>query len=113
MQLDLLERSYADGADPATAAILDCIAGDRIHERDREAIVDAIRAGVRPDGTVSANDWRGHIPTWVFSRVVGATVNALTHKGFLTATGDWVLSDDSHGRNCGKPMRVYRWKDAA
>ena len=109
MQLDLLDRAYIDGPDPVTQGILECIAGDRLHERDREAIVTAIRASVRYDGTVSANDWRPQIPTWVYPKVIGATVNALTKAGHLTPTGEWVISDDVHGRNCGKPMRLYRW----
>lgn len=111
MQLDLLERSYLDGPDPATQAILECIAGDRLHERDREAIITAIRASVDANGCTSANHWRSLIPTWVYHRVVGATVNALTKAGHLTFTGEWVLSDDAHGRNVGKPMRIYRWVD--
>ena len=109
MQLDLLDRAYIDGPDPVTQGILECIAGDRLHERDREAIITAIRASVRPNGTVSANDWRSLIPTWVYHRVVGATVNALTKAGHLTHTGEWVISDDVKGRNSGKPTRLYRW----
>jgi hypothetical protein len=111
MQLDLLNRAYIDGPDPMTQAILDLIDGDPIHERDREAIVDAIRASVDADGHTSANHWRGLIPTWVYHRVIGATVNALIKGGHLTPTGEWVLSDDVRGRNVGKPMRLYRWAD--
>lgn len=110
-QLDLLDTAYATGADPQTAAILELIAGDPLHDRDREAIVDAIRASVRPDGTVSGNDWRGLIPTWVYSRVIGATVHALATRGVLEHVG-WVVSDDTGGRNSGKPSKVYRWHGA-
>lgn len=107
--LDLPETSYAAGVDPTTGAILDLIAGDPLHERDREAIVDAIRLSVGPDGTTSANAWRPLVPSWVYHRVVGATVHALSRVGYLVPTGDWVVSDDVAGRNSGKPMRVYRW----
>jgi len=111
-QLDIFDTAYAAGVDPHTAAILDLIAGDPIHDRDREAVVDAIRAAVKPDGTVSSNDWRGLIPAWVYSRVVGATVNALASRGVMVRTGEWVVSDDHRGRNSGKPTRVYRWLGA-
>ena len=113
MQLDLLDAAYATGPDPHTAAVLALIAGDPINDRDREAIVDAIRSSVRADGTVSGNDWRRHIPTWVYPRVVGATVNALTKAGVLIPTGDWDISTDTAGRNSGKPARRYRWNDSA
>lgn len=102
-------RLYADGVDPDTAALLDLMDGDPIHARDREAVIDAIRAAVRSDGTVCGNDWRGLIPAWVYPRVVGATVHALARRGILQATGDWAISDDTVGKNSGKPVRVYRW----
>ena len=108
-QLDMLDTSYAAGPDPHTVAVLTLIAGDPLHARDREAIVTAIRASVRPDGTVCGNDWRGLIPRWVYPRVIGATVNALTRARVLVPTGAWAISDDTLGRNSGRPVRVYRW----
>ena len=109
MSAQLEFRFYADGVDPNTAALLDLMDGDPIHARDREAVIDAIRAAVRPDGTVCGNDWRGLIPQWVYPRVIGATVHALGRHGVLQATGDWAISDDTAGKNAGKPVRVYRW----
>lgn len=109
MSAQLEFRFYADGVDPNTAALLDLMDGDPIHARDREAVIDAIRAAVRPDGTVCGNDWRGLIPQWVYPRVIGATVHALGRHGVLQATGDWAISDDTAGKNSGKPVRVYRW----
>jgi len=100
---------YADGVDKDTAALLDLIDGDPIHARDREAVIDAIRAAVRPDGTVCGNDWRGLILQWVYPRVVGATVHALAKRGVLQFTGDWAISDDVRGRNSGRPTRIYVW----
>ena len=109
-QLDLLDNVYAAGVDPETAAILDLMAGDPIHDRDREAIIDAIRASVGPDGLTTANRWRPLIPAWVFSNVVGATVHSLVALGRLVPTGRWVVSDDRKGRNSGKPQRQYEWR---
>ena len=109
MSAQLEMRFYADGVDPDTAALLDLMDGDPIHARDREAVIDAIRAAVRPDGTVCSNDWRGLIPQWVYPRVIGATVHALGRRRILQATGDWRISDDTAGKNAGRPVRVYRW----
>lgn len=111
-QLTFADDVYLAGMDPITAAILDLISGDPIHERDREAIVDAIRASVRPDGTTDANAWRPLVPKWCFPNVVGATVNALVRQGYLVPTGEWQISDDARGRNQGKPCRRYEWRGA-
>ena len=113
MQLDLLDAAYATGPDPRTLAILALINGDPCHDRDREAIVDAIRAAVRPDGTLSGNDWRPLIPSWCFPNVVGATVNAMAKAGVLIPTGDWDISTDTAGRNSGRPCRRYRFNASA
>jgi hypothetical protein len=110
MQLDLLNRKYIEGPDPVTQAILDCIAGDPLHTRDREAVITAIRASVDAGGYTSSNHWRPLIPTWVYPKVVGATVNALRKLGRLQATDEWLISDDVKGRNVGKPTRIYRWQ---
>lgn len=99
-QLDLLHPPKDD--------VLDLIAGDHLHANDRAAVIHAIRTSVRPDGLVSANDWRPHMPTWVYHRVVGATVHALIKHGVLEVTGRWEPSTDTKGRNNGKPTRVYR-----
>lgn len=96
----------------AQADLLGLIAGDRLHASDREAVVDAIRRSVREDLTVCANDWRPNIPAYVYPRVVGATVHALVADGTLTRTGSWAISDDTKGRNGGKPCPVYRWNGA-
>lgn len=109
MSAQLEFRVYADGVDPDTAALLDLMDGDPIHARDREAVIDAIRAAVRPDGTVCSNDWRGLIPAWVYSRVIGATVHALINRRILQPTGEWAISDDVRGRNSGRPTRIYEW----
>jgi hypothetical protein len=100
-------------ADPVKDAVLALIAGDIVHKRDRAAVVEAIAASVRPDGTTDANAWRPLIPPYVYPRVVGATVNALTKAGVLIPTGQWVISDDRKGRNSGRPMRVWRWNPTA
>lgn len=110
MQLDLLD---ACATDPVKDAILALIAGDPLHARDREAIVSAIRDSVDQQGMTSSNHWRPLIPAFVYPRVVGATVNALTKAGVLVPTGEWLTSNDVHGRNSGRPVRLYRWTGAS
>lgn len=95
--------------DDYTRSILELIDGDPIHEDDRAAIVRAIfDAADAADGEIDPNIVRPHIPTWVQPRVVGATYNALATRGVIAWTGEWVTSDDSRGRNSGKPARLYR-----
>jgi hypothetical protein len=110
-QLDLL--SIPAPADFEKDAVLGLIAGDPLHARDRAAVVEAIAASVRPDGTTDANTWRPLIPSYVYPAVVGATVNALMKAGVLVPTGQWVTSDDRKGRNSGRPMRILRWNPTA
>lgn len=109
-QLDILD--VPGPADRERDAVLALIAGDPKNARSRSAVVEAIAASVDPDGCTCANLWRPLIPSWVYHRVVGATVNALTKAGVLVPTGEWVVSDDTHGRNSGRPMRRYRWHGA-
>lgn len=107
-QLELL-GSWAP--DPGKDAILALIAGDVVHQRDRAAIVDAIRASVDHTGRTCGNAWRPLIPAWVYPKVIGATVHALVAAGVLVQDG-WVISNDTRGRNSGRPTRVYRWRGA-
>lgn len=106
-----LTLAAARPTDPTRDAVLALIAGDPIHARDRAVIVAAIRESVRPDGTVSANDWRPRLTgeDRVTPCVVGAVVCALVKSGVLVATGEWEWSDDTKSRNQGKPQQSYRW----
>lgn len=92
-----------------TAAILDLINGDPLHERDRAAVVDAIRAAARANHSrVNPNAVRRLIPEWVAPTVIGPTYRSLVHLEVLVPDG-WVMSDDRRGRNSGKPVRAYLW----
>ena len=95
------------GVPTAVADLLDLIAGDPLHERDREAVVTAIRDSVT-DGFVDPNVVRELIPTWVYPRVVGAVYHSLAAAGVI-APHDWVISTDRRGKNSGRPARRYRW----
>lgn len=109
-QIDLLGTTPVDAE---RDAILDLIAGDPVHARDREVVVTAIRDSVRSDGTVSANAWRPLVAGRVYSRVIGAVVHALVRAGVLVPTGQYERSTDTAGRNAGKPTTQYRWHATA
>lgn len=102
------------GVDDQTRSLLDLIAGDPIHAGDRRRIVAAIvRDARRHGGKVDMNRVRieltapesGHLT--VYPRVIGAVVYALSAKGALVASG-WLINEDRHGRNSGKPLRAWR-----
>lgn len=101
-----------DSADPRQLDVMDvlgCVAGDRIHERDRQAVVDAIRqAAGESAGQVDPNRVRQLLGGQVYPRVVGATYSALSRSGRLRHDG-WTTNQDAAGRNTGKPARLWRW----
>lgn len=109
VQLDLIGTSPVD---TERDAILALIAGDPIHARDRAVIVAAIRDSVRPDGTVTSNEWRPRLTgaDQVYPRVVGAVVHQLVAAGVLVPLNRWERSTDLKGRNGGKPNPVYAWR---
>lgn len=94
--------------DPDTASLLELIDGDPLHETDRAAVIDAILAVARAHGgEINPNLVRERIPRSVYHRVVGSTYRSLTQRGIIAVAG-WVVSEDKHGRNSGKPARKYR-----
>ena len=102
-QLDI----FTDYSRNDQAAVLNLIASDPLHAKDKAAIIEAIRCAVRSDGTVSGNEWRQHMPD-VLPKLIGATVSQLVAKGVLTFHS-WEQSTDTAGRNGGKMCRRYRW----
>ncbi|OXM63122.1 hypothetical protein [Amycolatopsis vastitatis] len=66
----------------------------------RDALADPFRE-------TTANRWRPLLPAWVHPPLVGAAVNRLRATGILVATGRYVHSTDSAGRNVGKLQPVY------
>ena len=77
---------------------------DRVHPRA------ARRA--RVDGIVRPNSVRPLVRGVVDPRRVGAFYSRACAQGLLVATGDWQTSDDTAGRNGGKPSRTYRFTEA-
>ena len=88
------------------------IAGDSRHATDRERIVEAILGDAGANGGhVDPNRVRQRLTHRlggldVNPRVVGPVYAALTGVGVLRFR-KWVTSEDTVGRNRGKPARAY------
>lgn len=94
--------------DEMTGSLLDLIAECWTHEAQRAEVERVILAVAdEHDGRVDPNVVRRRIPTWVQPQVVGPTYRAMCKAGLLQPDG-WVVSDDTRGRNSGKPARAYR-----
>lgn len=98
--------------DTLTAATLALIAGDPIHSRDRELIVRAVHAEAEAHaGVIDPNRLRARLTgehgLVVYHACIGATIQSLRKAGVIEAHG-WTVNTDSHGRNVGKPARVWR-----
>lgn len=97
-----------------TAAILALMAGDPIHAGDRERIVNAILyCANHSAGVVDPNMVRARLQTptgdlTVYPRLMGAVYRQLATAGVLVPAG-WLVNEDTHGRNAGRPMRRYRY----
>ena len=59
------------------------------------------------DGIVRPNDLRPLIRGKVAPRRIGAFVNKALAEGLLQWRGEWQTSDDTEGRNAGRPAKVY------
>lgn len=60
------------------------------------------------DGVVRPNDMRPMLAGKVAPRRVGSFYRKACLEGLIVATDEWQTSDDAHGRNVGKPARIYR-----
>ena len=68
------------------------------------AVAAATAAVASPGATVSANDIRPHLPTWVKTQGIGPAFGTLVRAGALRKV-DWVVSTDSGTH--GKPVGQY------
>lgn len=107
--IDLPHRSITD----ETASILALMNGDPIHRSDRERIVQAILyVANHSAGIVDPNKVRTRLTApsgdlLVYPRLMGAVYRQLAQAGVLAPAG-WIVNEDRHGRNAGRPMRCYR-----
>jgi hypothetical protein len=72
--------------------------------------VEALRVvAIGPGGRIGPNELRPLIRGKVAPRRIGAFTNRALSLGLVAYTGEWEVSDDTEGRNRGKPARVMRW----
>lgn len=60
-------------------------------------------------GVISPNHLRELVRGNVAPRRIGAFARRAVSLGLVEYTGRWVVSDDTEGRNSGKPVREMRW----
>lgn len=99
-----------EAADGTTHDLLTLVA-DTEHpsgQYEWDEFVTALRFAATPDGTVSPNRLRPLLRGAVAPRRIGAFTNRALSQGLVAYTGEWEISDDTSGRNAGKPCRVMR-----
>ena len=99
--------------DDDTATLLDLLADDGSVSPSREEewahFLTSLRRCADRDGLVRPNDLRPLLRDHVKPQRVGAFTHRALSAGLVEYTGDWQLSDDTAGRNGGKPSRIMRW----
>ena len=78
-------------------------------EHEWDYYVGALKNCAALDRLIFPNQLREHLRGEVSPRRIGAFTNRALHQGLVAYTGEWEVSDDTEGRNAGKPCRVMRW----
>ncbi len=60
-------------------------------------------------GLINQNAVRPLLRGEIKSQRIGAFYNRAAKTGLIRASQDHTISNDKHGRNTGKPARVWRW----
>ena len=60
-------------------------------------------------GIISPNALRPLVRGHVAPRRIGALANRALKLGLIVYTGGYEISDDTEGRNAGRPARIMRW----
>lgn len=98
--------------DDPTQDLLSLVANDPHPSSDWEwkAFVGVLAATASlHDGLLDQNDYREQLRGVVAPRRIGAFVNRAKAEHLIADTGEWSVSNDTTGRNSGKPCRIYRW----
>lgn len=81
------------------------MSGHADHEWD--AFLEVLRTvAVAEAGRLDPNAIRPRLHGLIAPQRIGAYTNRAVSRGLIETTDEWVVSDDSHGRNRGKPARV-------
>lgn len=96
--------------DDYTADLLSLVADTDHPSTDHEWTIfrEALITASLFDGIVRPNDMRPMLAGRVAPRRIGSFYRKACLEGLIVATDEWQTSDDSHGRNVGKPCRIYR-----
>lgn len=78
-------------------------------DEEWDRFVQALEAASDLSGRISPNFLRGLLRGNVAPRRIGAFTSRALSQGLVAYTGEYEISDDSEGRNGGKPCRVMRW----
>lgn len=99
--------------DDDTADLLSLVADDGHPSADYEwdQYVAALYVAADAFGVINPNRLRELVRGVVAPRRVGAFTHRALCAGVVEYTGEYVLSDDTEGRNGGKPCRVLRLLD--
>ena len=100
--------------DDTTADLLALVADEGHVSADHEwdLFVAALHQAADYDGTIRPNVLRPLVRGKVAPRRIGAFVNRAVRSGLVAYTGDYEISDDTEGRNAGRPARVMRLTDS-
>ncbi len=74
-----------------------------------QEFVTALRYVAEPrEGLISPNALRPLVRGVVSPKRIGAFTSRAVAQGLIEPTGEWETSDDTEGRNAGRPCRIYR-----
>lgn len=102
--------------DEETADLLSLVASDKIGpwaDEEWHRFTQALEASSDLDGRIDPNFLRPLLRGSVAPNRIGAFTNRAKAEGLIAWDGEWVTSDDTVGKNGGKPARVYRWLGGA
>lgn len=105
--------------DSPTADLLSLVADTNHVSADHEwnEFVRALELVATSNGVercvISPNRLRPYLRGLVAPRRIGAFTHRALSQGLIAYTGEYEVSDDTAGRNGGKPCRVMRWLGGA
>lgn len=101
--------------DDETADLLTLVADDgsaipsKAEEWDKFINSLRLASTVYRDSKIYPNELRALTRGNIAPRRIGAFTTRALRAGLVEYTGEWQVSDDTEGRNSGKPARVMRW----
>ena len=107
-------RPHFEAADENTGDLLSLIAEEKppipsVRE-EWDYYVQALKTtAASRAGLIYPNELRPLVRGHVKANRIGAFTHRALRAGLIERTGDWQVSDDTEGRNAGRPMPVMRW----